>query len=436
MTFVAVTRHRALRSHALDLGQYLQVIWNIAQGHGAVTTMPPVHFWGEHLSPVFYLLAPLEWLWPGPGSLLVAQTVILAAGAIAVFAFAERRLGDARVASAFAVLFLVNPSLHGINLRDIHPQAFVIPLVVAAALAFDTRRFPWCAVAIVLTFACREDAAVAVVGFGIWLALARGWWRLGAVVVAVSVLVLAADLHLVMPYFRGAPYPHLHRYTHLGGSVGEILMTLVVRPWRWLAVVVSDAKLLYVLAMLAPLAFLPLGAPRALAAAVPGFSMNLLSFDHNLFNYRNQYQSFVLPFLILAAVDGYGRLREGIEAGRIRAPLAPVALAFALVASVVLGARTANDLGVSRWRLGPAQLAAYTLVAAVPSDASVSANERVVPHLAMRKEIYIFPSGVPHTEYVLDLQSVAAAMPGDYQIVREAAPWVLWRRQLNPPVPR
>src|SRR2546422_2469475 len=89
---------------------------------------------------------------------------------------------------------LVNPSLHGINIRDIHPQAFAIPLLIAAALAFDAGRYWWCGAALVATLACREDAAIAVVGFGIWLAVARGRWRLGVAVAAASMLLLAVDL--------------------------------------------------------------------------------------------------------------------------------------------------------------------------------------------------------------------------------------------------
>src|SRR5207244_8622728 len=113
-----------------------------------------------------------------------------------------------------------------------------------------------------------------------------------------------------MPYSRGSPYPHLGPYPPLAASLPEILVTLVARPWRWAPVMLTLPKLAYLAAMLAPLGFLPLLAPRALAAALPGLAMNLLSLDPVLFNYRSQYQSFVLPFLVLASVDGYARLRQ------------------------------------------------------------------------------------------------------------------------------
>src|SRR5205823_8778561 len=54
---------------------------------------------------------------------------------------------------------------------------------------------------------------------------------------------------------------------------------------------------------------LSLLAPRALAAALPGLALNLMSLDPILVNHRSQYVSFVLPFLALAAVDGGARLQ-------------------------------------------------------------------------------------------------------------------------------
>src|SRR5262249_18518866 len=160
---------------------------------GVCVTLPPMSAWGDHLSPVLYVLVPLGWAAPGAPGLLIAQTLVLAAGGVAVYAYAARRLGAGPTAAAFALLFLVNPSLHGISIRDIHPQAFAITLIVAAALAFDAGRYAWCAAALALTLACREDAAVAVVGFGIWLAVGRGRWRLGAALAVASVLLLAFD---------------------------------------------------------------------------------------------------------------------------------------------------------------------------------------------------------------------------------------------------
>lgn len=423
MGLVVVRRHHAIQTHALDLGYYVQLVWNIAQGHGARVTLPPMHAWGDHLSPVAYLAVPLAWGLPLAQALLLAQTLVYAAGALAVFGYVRRRLGDERLAAMAALVYLVNPSLHGMNVRDVHPTTLAVPLVIAAAAAFDARRPLWCAAALVVMLAGREDAAVAGVGFGVWLAATRGRWRLGAGIAAACVLLLFVDVTLVMPHFRGAPYPHLAaRWPHLGRSLPEILLSLAL-PWRWLPVVLTGEKLVYLLAMLAPLGFLPLLAPRALLAALPGLAINLLNTDPILFGYRTPYQAFVLPFLFLAAVDGAAVLRRrGIAPER--------ALGAAVCIAIVLTSRTANELMVTRWRLGPDQRAAYALMARIPPDAPVSVNERLVPHLATRPEVYVFPTYAERAAYALDLaESVGRAkVPGFEPVARDGI-WVLLRRR-------
>jgi uncharacterized membrane protein len=428
MGFVVVSRHVALRTHALDLGYYVQVVWSLAHGHGAHVTLPPMHAWGDHLSPVLYLLVPLGWL-PGLApALLLAQTAIFAAGAAAVYVFARRHVTDARLAAGFAGLYLLNPSLHGINIRDVHPAAFAIPLLLAAAAAFDAARPAWCAGALVLALAGREDAAIAGVGFGIWLALARRRWRVGAAVAAGCVALLWVDMNVVMPHFRGEPYPHLvKRYAYLGDSLPEVLATMVLQPWRWLAVVLTPEKAVYLLALLAPLGFLPLLAPRPAAAALPGLAMNLMSSDPVLFHHRTQYQAFVLPFLVLAAVEGFVSLRRS-RLAEWRAPVA-APLVVAGVIALVLTSRTVNDLGVSKWARGPEQRALHELLAGVPAGVPVSVNERLVPHLARRREVYVFPAGVERSEWILEHDVVLGRTPAPaFAPVARAQGWTLLRR--------
>ena len=428
MGVIVLTRHVALRTHALDLGYYVQVVWNLAHGHGAYVTLPPMHAWGDHFSPVLYLFVPLGWLAPGATALLLAQTVILAAGAVAMAGFAARRLGDTRLAAGFAVLYLLSPTVHGVNVRDIHPTVFAIPLLIAAAWAVDAGRPAWAALAVVLALAGREDCAIAGVGFGGWLALARRRWLAGAGVAVACVALLWLDMNLLMPHFRGELYPHLvKRYAYLGATLPEVLASMVARPWRWIPVVFTLDKALYLVTMLAPLGFLPLAAPRAAAAALPGLALNLLSTDAVLIQFRTQYQAFVLPFLMLAAVEGFAVVREAAWWPR-RLPVRAVVVAAA-IAALVLASRTANDLGVRKWRLRSEHHAIHALLARVPPRVPVSVNERFVPHLAARAEVYIFPTGVERAVWVLDLESsIARADVSRFEVVARDRGWALLRR--------
>jgi uncharacterized membrane protein len=395
-SFVTVTRHLTFATHALDLGYYVQLVWNLARGAGPYVSLPEMHAWGDHLSPIMYVFAPAFWLAPGAVVLLIAQSVALALGGFAVFGLARARLGDERPAAAFALLYLVNPSLHGINVRDFHAAALAIPLLLAAFWAVETGR-PWLAlVPAALTLLCREDAALPVMGLGAWMAVAHRRWVAGAVTAVGALALLAVDVRWIIPAYRGEAYSHLGRYAHLGGSLPEIIVNAILHPLRALATLLTADRAVYVLAILGPLAFLPLLGGWDLLGVLPALAQNLLSRDPILYGFRTQYQSFVLPFLILAAIGGYARL------ARRRPGAWPVAvLVVATIASLALASRTVNNLAIARFWPVPAQRAAYQVLARVPPAASVSAQDPYVPHLSLRPLVFVFPVGIEKSDYVL-----------------------------------
>ena len=304
-SFITVTRHLTLQTHALDLGYYVQLMWNLARGAGPYVSLPEMHAWGDHFSPILYLLVPLFRVAPGAVVFLVFQSAALALGALAVFAIAARRLGDERPAAVFALLYLLNPSLQGINVRDFHAAALAIPLLLAAIYFAEAER-PWpFAVAVLLD--ARHAGGRGDSGRGpgdlaraleapLALGCRHGGLRLRAPAGGHAVA------HAVLP--RDAV--PASRTVHASGrvSVSEIVTTLLLHPFRALAGLVTGKRLVYLGALLAPLAFLPLLAPGTLLGLVPSLFENLLGQDPILFDYRTQYQSFVLPFLFPAAIAG------------------------------------------------------------------------------------------------------------------------------------
>jgi len=402
-SFITLTRHLTLRTHALDLGYYVQLTWNLARGAGPYVSLPEMHAWGDHFSPIMYLLVPLFLVVPGAGALLVFQSAALALGALAVFGIATLRLGDERPAAVFALLYLLNPSLQGINVRDFHAAALAIPLLLAAIYFAEAGR-PWLfAASVLLTLATREDAAIPVVGLGLWLAVSKRRWLWGAALAAGAFALIAVDTRWLMPYFRGAPYPHFGRYAQLGRSVPEIVATVLLHPFRALGGLLTGKRFVYLGALFTPLAFLPLLAPGALAGLAPALFENLLAQDPILFDYRTQYQSFVLPFLFLGAIAGYDRLalqRPGPWPKRV--------LVVAMMASLVLSAGSVNNFAVERFWPKPEHRQAWDVMAQVPGGAAVSAHDRYIAHFSLRPLVFVFPVGLAKADHVL---VYAAAYP-------------------------
>jgi hypothetical protein len=129
-------------------------------------------------------------------------------------------------------------------------------------------------------------------------------------------------------------------------------------------------------------------------------------------------------------VDGGVRLRAMADARRHWAPRVAGVLAAAFLAAVVLTSRTVNDLGVRAWRVRPEHRAARALMASIPPAAAVTANERLVPHLALRRRVFPFPRGLTESEYVLERASHAGDVSSvRYAVIARDDPWMLWRRR-------
>src|SRR5207247_11287119 len=109
----------------------------------------------------------------------------------------------------------------------------------------------------------------------------------------------ALALHVVdppclTPRFRGAPYPHLGRYAHLGRTVPEIMASLLLHPFRTLGALWGLPRLSSLGYLLGPLVFLPLLAPIELLALLPALLANLPGRDPVLFYHLTDYDSFAL----------------------------------------------------------------------------------------------------------------------------------------------
>jgi uncharacterized membrane protein len=396
LSFITITRHWNLRTHAVDLALYDQMVWSIVHRGAPYSTLPELHGWGDHFTIILYLLAPLYRLAPSVLTMLVVQCVALALGAFAVWGLGRRLLGDDRLAALLAVLYLVNPSLHGVNLRDFHPQALAVPLLLAALYCFETARWAPYWGAVLLTLACREDASLAVMGLGAWALLVRRRPWTGAATAALGMAWLVAATQWLIPHFRGQTYSHLRRWGHLGGSLDQIVLGMLTRPLDVLGTVLDPARLVYALAMLGPWGLLPALGPAGLLPALPALAPNLLSRDPVTFHHRTQYTVYLLPFLALAAVLGVRRLRAWKGP---RAVLLALGLAFCV--SLALTSRTVNDLQVSRWWPSARTRDVHALVARVPPGVVVGADERIVPHLAHRPAVYIFPQRLERCDWLV-----------------------------------
>ena len=418
--WLSVARHRSFSTGRFDLGNMVQALWSTTEGRFLETTdLSGVQFnrLGAHVDLVLLLFAPLWWVWPSPEMLLVAQSLIVATGALPVFWLGRRWLADDRLALAGAVAYLLYPALQHATLFDFHPVTLAAPLLLFCIWAVEERRDVVLGVCAGLACLTQEQVGLVVAGLAVWMWLRHPDRRRAATILgAGAVAWVAVALLVIMPAFAiDGVNPHVSRYAELGDTPSEILTTILTRPWEAAAVIATPGRLTYIVALLLPLLLLPVAAPLLAAAAVPQLLINLFASSGPVQSVQYHYAVLLVPFLIAATLLGLARLRARPRPRRLAPLLArPGLVAAMLVVAVVLAGARQGPLPIWGWLPGgwsDSPLHSFTrddqaralqrAIERVPGDARVAAVNVAGAHLSERRRILLFPNRVGNVQYVL-----------------------------------
>jgi uncharacterized membrane protein len=425
--------HDTFGTKAEDLGIMDQVLWNTVHGSfmhqticnsvGDTNCLGDVSRFAIHFEPILILLAPLYLVLPSVKALLVLQVIVVASGAFPAYLLAVRRLCSPAWGVAGALLFLVHPALLTTTIDDFHPETLAATAMMWALYCLALRRYRTLVVLCVVLLLCKETFALDVTMIGLFVAVLQRRWRLGLGIAVLGVAALALAL-LVMRLASPLGYsPVAGRLSGLTGDPVHTLLQLATDP----------AHRAYLGKLLGPVGFLPLLSPWVLALALPAIFLNMVSNNPAMYSGLYQYNTDIVPILLAAAADAlvwlipaFWRLVAWLR-DHVRRLDAPRALARAVKPAVVLAAvllplltlgatgyvtRAAHALTPdSGWpsvtqhdRIGDDLLAA--LPAALPADASVSAQSTLAPHVSQRHLIYQFPSEAMDADYdLLDVTS-------------------------------
>ncbi len=408
-SLLSVARHRAFWTGRFDVGNMVQAVWSTAQGRPLETTdIDGIQFvrLGAHVDPILVLFTPLAWTGALPEALLVAQALIVAAGALPAFWLGRRWLGDDRLAVAAAAVYLLYPPIQWATVTEFHPVTLAAPLLMYCIWAAEERRYLTLGVVAALAALTKEEVGLSLAMLGLWMVV-RGAGRLyGALLAVASTAWVAFAVLVVIPHFndgRGSQF--VGRYQSLGSDGGGVASTLLTRPWEAVALAASYDRLSYLAALLLPLLLLPLAAPLLLAGAAPEILINILADWFPQYSIQFQYVAVIVPFMVAASILGLARLRRARLPQAIAEVLAdPRRVAVAWVGAVALSGIYLGPLPwwsavpvvgsstrVDQYRVSDHSRAMARAVAMIPADVPVSAGNLLGSHLSERTRILTFP---------------------------------------------
>lgn len=391
-TGLMVRKHDAFNTHALDLAKFDQAIWNTLYGRFLFPTISNKSILANHFSPFMALLSPLFLIWSDIRVLFLVQTVGLAVAGL--FLYKIVRVKHPTLAPWFLLAFYLNPALHEVALVDFRRVTLAVPFLAMALYALYVRNRWLMAVGMVFALLCKEDIALIVFMTGVYLLFFERDWKWGALLVVAGVAWAVVVMLWVLPAFipaRDGPRLHLQANNFFcleGDSYGDILANALRKPWVFFQRMFDRAAMRALWRVFLPLGFiLPLLAPDWLLIVLPSIIYMLLSCNWRVHELRNWYMASVLPGLFAAIAVVLTRRPGQWARWLVVGLLCMTVVGYGLFSYAPLGGNYDSSL----YQVTAHHRLASEVIAAVPPDAHVAAQDPYVPHLSHREHIYLYP---------------------------------------------
>lgn len=418
-SFYTIRYHRNVHSTSYDLALENNLVWNILHRGSFFKTSPGLgptasHF-GLHAYFFAYVIAPVYALWQTPEMMLIIQAALMGGSALPLYFLAERRVGSG-MAAVLAVCVTCYAPMHGANLYDFHYTPLSTFFLWLTFYLLDARRDRWAILAAIVTASVREDIPPGMVVIGLYFILSRERPRAGTILAAIAGVYFVVLKMIVMPRWLADSSSYTYIYQGLmpegENGYGGVLKTVVGNPGFTLATLLKQEKLIYLLQILTPVAFVSVRRNATWVLFLPAILFTLLSTGYMpVIQTSFQYTAHWTTYIFLATAIHLGQMRQQGPEGRRRAAAWMCAIVLATLAcSYQDGAffqrqNVHGGFGLYKFDTDADDLQRRAemreLVAMFPPRAKVAGSEHVVPQISSRPDAYTIRVGLFDADYIL-----------------------------------
>lgn len=394
-----VCRVYSFNTPSYDFGIFSQMFYNMKETGLPMTTIERdgllSHF-HVHMSPVYYLMLPIYYLFPVPATLQILQAAVVASAVIPLWKIGKLHgLPDWQRMLLCAVLLLF-PAYSGGTGYDIHENCFLTPLILWLFYGIDKRNLWVIAGSAFLTLMVKEDAAVYVAVIALWLTIKsvlhhrKGENKL----LMTGVIMLAGALiwfFLVTQFLKKVGDGVMtNRYDNLiydgSGSLLAVVKAAIMHPIKTLFECVDGDKLRFIALTMGPLLGLPLLTRRyeRYILLIPYILVNLMSdypYQHHIF-FQYTFGS-TACLLYLTAVN-----LADFKAKRLRIAALIGAAATCAVCFCAVNVPEAVTYPNQCIRHAEDYQRIRSTLSQIPGDASVAATTFYTTQLSQRENLY------------------------------------------------
>lgn len=393
---LSILRHNHFQSGGFDLGIFDQTIWQYSRFFKPYNTIKDRFILGDHLSLTLPLLAPLFWLWDNVRILLIFQAVWLSFSSLAIYKLARIRKFSPLTSLNLSFVYSLFYGIQFAVFFDFH--AVIIGVGLIAWLAYflermkevekksapkPQKRFHFLKnqqkkllfATIVLLLLTKENMGIALASLGLIYFFKKEHRPLATAFIIGGFawsLLAAKVIALFSPHVGFQYWPEI-----------SLEPLKIVREFFN-----AEEKRLVWFYSFSWFSFLPLLSPGAILAVVLNLAQYFVTGPEfaRMWSPLMHHRAILAPFLLLGVLDVLKLLkRRGLKPQTISIFLVIIALGLQYYFHFPL-----NKLSKPiYWKNQSWMDDNRALFQSIPPDASLVAQQSLIPHLSHRKKIYL-----------------------------------------------
>ncbi len=400
ISVITCLRYATYSSPNFDFGLFVNMFHHMRETGLPITSserdMLLSHF-AVHISPIYYLLLPLYFIFPSPYTLQISQALVLTGGVLPLYLLAKHKGLSNKVIILMVAAYAFSPIIICGTSYDIHENCFLVPLLLWVFYFFEREKYLFMYLSAVLVFCIKEDACLFIFFFGIFVFFSRRKRLHGAVLCAVALIYFVCAILILTNFGNGILSSHYKNYMYEDNGLIGMVRIILTNPAYVFAQTLKEEKLPYLMYVLMPLGFLPLATRKVshFLLIMPFMLFNLMTSYIYQFSIDFQYNYGAISCLIYLAIINSSEL-----GGRARRYMTSLAAVASVMCFIVTAWPKINNY-VGKYERSKAEFEIIdAALETLPDDATVKASTFFVPHIAQRDEIYEIKSE-NETDYVV-----------------------------------
>lgn len=398
-SFISIQTHNHFQTFGWDLGFFDQIIWKASRGDiAAYSTIAKENLLADHFQVVLYFVAPFYWITNDIRSILVVQAFLVTVAAWPLYWLSKKITGHLFFSFAIICSYLFFIGTQWTVLNEFHQMAFAPLFLSILFYALHTNNIRLSGIGMLGLIATKEEMSLLVSSLGALIWLYYRWKIAGILTTLAGVGVFFLLIYAVMPALsvRGT-YSHFD-FGDAGYTPVDVVTKTLNNPLFFFQSMVSPpVKLQTVFQSYAAFGFLPLLSPVFQIPIIEQFVTRFIYAGPQFTKWVNV-NHHAAPLGILFAVSVIYAFRSSSK--RTYTLVAIYLISASILQDILLHAPIHSVFKKTLYETSDWMRNNNEVLRRVPDNASVAAQNSLVPHLSQRNEIYILPE-LSEAQYVV-----------------------------------